>query len=944
MDKDLNNHIKTIHEGLRNEFICQLCGRGFAQQHHLQIHMESIHKDFKTEKKCKICHENFSDLNDLKEHMKFSHQNQVQNLNQCQYCQESFYGKTLLEAHIKKIHYELFPKKAKEIPTCHICGKTQGRWGDIRKHIKVVHEKIKDHPCSICDKTFADTTYLKKHVRSVHEKIKPYKCDFCGKCLGDRKALKYHINALHGPKDDLNCDECDKIFEDKKSYNDHIKDVHNAFKENTCNYCQKTYTQRSYLYHHIREVHEKQKNVKCDICSIAFTHKRQLEIHVKNIHECQNDTEDVQIVRTVDEIDNIVDQDTKLKCGICGRLFKDKDLLRNHIKNFHEDGKEFVCQKCGKSFTEQRGLSRHERTIHEGMKLKICGICGDTFKYHIHLKSHLMTVHEVEQNPPIPKENFKEKEVYSCKPCGKAFQTRYNMTRHQITCKLVLAECEKFNDDSNSIKDSSIKKFLQELESQHYNDEDDYFDDVISDEEQNVKSKCEICGRVFFKQEMLENHKKTIHEGASSALESQDRTAAEKANLNLPIVKSEIENTTIPSDSEWNFQEDITDDEGKKYFKCNHCGCKYTRKHILKAHIDRVHKGKGHKCDVCGKIFAQKWDLNRHISCVHENKRNFGCQICPKAFANKADLQKHMREYVHENDGWKYKCEFCEKLFSTEKCLIEHKKWKHKDSSTKEKKIVDDINYSNGDLEEIQNDDDKIVYCEDLIEEFEKTYQHDGDAKVEEEVQSDEQEYSVEKIVDKQTAIDGKISYLIKWKGYDDKDNTWEPTENIYCKDLIEEFEKNCYHDDEENLDDDHSEIFCSFCDKKFNSSTDLEIHLQTLHSTNNSEIETSKTNINNISDKNVKVEIPNLKRSIFSDYFDITITGQKLVSGNDGYKRNRPYAKAVCLTCGAELNSILGNNKGMKYHAEMVHNIKLGTNPEDYYSSLGKENFGKMP
>ena len=257
-----------------------------------------------------------------------------------------------------------------------------------------------------------------------------------------------------------------------------------------------------------------------------------------------------------------------------------------------------------------------------------------------------------------------------------------------------------------------------------------------------------------------------------------------------------------------------------------------------------------------------------------------------------------------------------------------------KDSNTREEKIVDESNYSNGDLEEIKNHDDKTVKAEIELE--------PENSKLEAEVQSDEQEYSVEKIVDKQTAIDGKISYLIKWKGYDDKDNTWEPIENIYCEDLIKEFEKT--YDDEENLDDDHSEIFCSFCDKKFNSSTDLEIHLQTLHSTNNSEIETSKTNINNISDENVKVETPNVKRSIFSDYFDITITGQKLISGNDGYKRNRPYAKAVCLTCGAELNFILGNNKGMKYHAEMVHNIKLGTNPEDYYSSLGKENLRKMP
>ena len=65
--------------------------------------------------------------------------------------------------------------------------------------------------------------------------------------------------------------------------------------------------------------------------------------------------------------------------------------------------------------------------------------------------------------------------------------------------------------------------------------------------------------------------------------------------------------------------------------------------------------------------------------------------------------------------------------------------------------------------------------------------------------QIDEQEYSVEKIVDK-NFVNGKISYLIKWKGYDNKDNTWEPIENLYCEDLIEEFEKT-YKENGANLD-----------------------------------------------------------------------------------------------------------------------------------------------
>ena len=72
----------------------------------------------------------------------------------------------------------------------------------MKRHMRLVHgishvKSESPYKCEKCGKEFAQMRNIMRHVKTVHEGIKDYKCKECGNYFGAKQTLQRHMKTEH---------------------------------------------------------------------------------------------------------------------------------------------------------------------------------------------------------------------------------------------------------------------------------------------------------------------------------------------------------------------------------------------------------------------------------------------------------------------------------------------------------------------------------------------------------------------------------------------------------------------------------------------------------------------------------------------------------------------------------------------------------------------------
>ena len=298
----------------------------------------------------------------------------------CKVCDYVATNNTYLNIHIESVHIGLKYK-------CDLCNVELSTNANLKRHKTKVHT-------AKAQITFKTKEYLKRHNKVVNDKIRKFPCKFCDKSSTTLANLKRHLRIIHG-SEEYDCEDCSYSTESKRNLDSHRSAVHLKMKLK-CKECHFESTYTSTLYTHIKQEHQNIK-FKCDECDFQTSSSHTLKKHVISEHgdtrtckECKKIFHKNRIKAHINLYHN---KNVKYnECNLCD--FKTKHRLKSHYDRVHlrKDVRKYSCSMCDTDDKEKSDLRKHIERVHMDKKLN-CNVCDFKCSTNTILKNHNKTIH-----------------------------------------------------------------------------------------------------------------------------------------------------------------------------------------------------------------------------------------------------------------------------------------------------------------------------------------------------------------------------------------------------------------------------------------------------------------------------------------------------------------------------------------------------------------------
>ncbi|XP_076002532.1 PR domain zinc finger protein 10 [Genypterus blacodes] len=266
------------------------------------------------------------------------------------------------------------------------------------------------------------------------------------------------------------------------------------------------------------------------------------------------------------------------KCTHCGKAFREKDRLDQHLRVHGREAYAFSCHICAKSFMSDSALEDH-LVLHTDNRSYSCLLCPESFERLELLKDHV-GVHAVDGcfTCPSCKKTFTDfiqvkkhircfhsEKIFQCSDCEKAFcrpdKLRLHMLRHSDRKDFLCSTCGK-----QFKRKDKLREHMQRM---HNPDREAKKADrvqrsktlklkVPTTDFESFMFKCRVCMMGFRRRGMLVNHLSKRH---------PEMRIDDVPELTLPIIKP-----------------------NRDYF-CQYCDKVYKSASKRKAHILKNHPG-----------------------------------------------------------------------------------------------------------------------------------------------------------------------------------------------------------------------------------------------------------------------------------------------------------------------------------------------------------------